>query len=144
MPFFSSILYLPELQLLTTMIKKGKTLDESEIDSRGRTPLMLACERRLNDVAKFLLTAKKDGNYIVSKEQIDLKNPSRSKNALSISIEKKMNNIAKIIIERGANVDCRLKGQSTILIRALVNKLPDVAEAIIRKGQDDKFLGMVM
>ena len=90
------------------------------------------------------MTAKKDGNYIVSKEQIDLKNPSRSKNALSISIEKKMNNIAKIIIERGANVDCKLKGQSTILIRALVNKLPDVAEAIIRKGQDDKVLGIVL
>ena len=86
MTYFSSILYLPELQLLTTMIKKGKTLDESEVDSRGRTPLMLACEKRLHDVAKFLLTAKKDRKYIISTEQIDEKNPSKSKNALSISV----------------------------------------------------------
>lgn len=144
MTYFSSILYLPELQLLTTMIKKGKTLDESEVDSRGRTPLMLACEKRLHDVAKFLLTAKKDRKYIISTEQIDEKNPSKSKNALSISIDKKMDNIARLIIQRGATVDCKLKGQSTLLIRALENKLPDVAEAIIRKGQEDKILGRVL
>ena len=133
---FLAILHLPELELLSTLIRKGITLDQTELDYKGRTPLMIACKKGLTDVAKFLLTAKRDKEYILSLETIDKIDNSGTENALMLAIDNKLNTITKLLIKRGARFDLKLQGQPTVLIRALEAKMPDVAEVMLQKGLD--------
>ena len=135
-----AIQHLPDL--IPAFIRKGALLHT--VDKEKRTPLMLAC-RKNEEVAKTLLMAQKGKDFLLTKENIDHTCQLIGQgniNALRFAIDNKMEEVAKImLIERDAEFDNKI-GQSTLLVRALETKLPDVAKTILQKVKrqlkDDK------
>ena len=100
----------------------------NSINDSGFTPLILACYRGNNDIAKFLISNVKDINYI-----------SSMGTALMASIVKGNNEIAKILISNKANVNLSDGNGSTSLIYATQFKNYEIVSLLVKADANPDF-----
>lgn len=95
------------------------------VNEEGYSPLLLACYRGNNEVAKFLI-----------EKSCDINGKSRFGTPLMACIVKGNNEIAKLLIDKKADLDFADGNGTTALIYAVNFKNYEIAKALVKANAD--------
>jgi ankyrin repeat protein len=155
-PFYNAI-FNKHLPVIEYLISKGVNVDE-KIGKNEHTGLFKACEDGSLDIAKVLVDAGANINfkskerytplffavqynrkpiveYLVSKGvKIDEKNGQLEHTAMIKACEDGSLDIVKVLVDAGANINLKSKGEFSPLLYAVENKRKPIVEYLVSKG----------